>query len=63
MLETLLDHPLHLWGFILGVVLLYFPIRKEYVTRQISKRTGGVRSPVLATNPLFGLCFGIWLLS
>ena len=55
MLETLFERPLYLWGFILGAVLLYFPIRKEYVTHQIRKRTGGVRAPVLATNPLFGL--------
>jgi hypothetical protein len=45
--------PVYTSAIIFGLVSIYYAARKAYVTRQVL-RTGGVRSPVLATNPLFG---------
>ncbi|KAB5586093.1 cytochrome P450 [Coniochaeta sp. 2T2.1] len=50
--------PLYTSLIILTLLTIYYAARKAYVTRQVLA-TGGVRSPVLATNPFFGLRFFI----
>jgi hypothetical protein len=45
--------PLYTSAIVFALLALYYAARKAYVTRQVL-RTGGVRSPILATNPLFG---------
>ncbi|KAK3683827.1 cytochrome P450 [Podospora appendiculata] len=57
MLDYLLSlGPLYLCGLALGCIVAYFPLRKAYVDYRIW-RLGGVRSPLIATNPLWGLPF------
>lgn len=47
------------WAAVLGFIVLLFMGRKAWVDYKI-RRAGGVRSSVLATNPLTGkaTCFG-----
>lgn len=56
MLDILLSlHPLYLLAIILGSVLVYFPIKKLHVDYRIRK-LGGVRSGIIASNPISGEC-------
>ncbi|KAH8907051.1 cytochrome P450 [Coniochaeta sp. PMI_546] len=48
--------PLYTSVIVLTFLAVYYAVKKAVVTRQVL-RTGGIRSPVLATNPLFGLRF------
>lgn len=45
--------PLRLGGIVFGLIVLYYAVRRVIVNYQIRK-TGGVRAPIIATNPLFG---------
>lgn len=56
MLDIILSlHPLYLLAIVLGSVLAYFPLKKLHVDYQI-RRLGGVRSGIIATNPITGEC-------
>ncbi|KAK3315066.1 cytochrome P450 [Apodospora peruviana] len=46
----------YLWALILGSLIIYFPTRKAYADYRIRK-LGGVRSVLLASNPITGLAF------
>ncbi|OIW27278.1 cytochrome P450 [Coniochaeta ligniaria NRRL 30616] len=48
--------PLYTSAIVFASLAVYYAVKKAIVTRQVL-RTGGVRSPILATNPLFGLRF------
>ena len=54
MLDIILSlHPLYLLAIVLGSILVYFPIKKLHVDYRIRK-LGGVRSGIIATNPISG---------
>ncbi len=44
--------PLYTSAIALAFLTIYYAVKKAVVTRQVL-RTGGVRSPILGTNPLF----------
>jgi cytochrome P450 len=51
--------PLHTSALVLGCLSIFFLSRKLLVDYKIRK-LGGVRAPVLATNPVTGLRFFLW---
>ncbi|KAK3946112.1 cytochrome P450 [Diplogelasinospora grovesii] len=56
--ELLALGPLYLWGLTFIWLTAFYMVKRVYKDYMIRK-TGGVRSAVLATNPLFGLQFFI----
>lgn len=46
-------HPLYLLLGILAPIFAFFPLRKAYIDYRIRK-LGGVRCPIIATNPIAG---------
>ncbi|KAH8899651.1 cytochrome P450 [Thozetella sp. PMI_491] len=55
MLEAILSAPpLYLWAVAITALTSFFVIRNALVDRRI-RRLGGVRAPILATNPLFAI--------
>ncbi|KAK0612887.1 cytochrome P450 [Bombardia bombarda] len=59
MIDIILSlRPLYIWAVVLGLIAAWFPARKAYVDYKIRK-LGGVRSSVLATDPIRGMPFFI----